>query len=119
MSTLLLEVCHTGSQQIANLANVTNGQDVEIARTICCALVRIVSLCVVGYLANKLIEVISTSCSEKRKNKLDSQNAKIKRMAALLDKLLDFQKDHYKETSDGQDSKFETTIKVELGKLKL
>ena len=58
MNTLLLDAC-AGSAQIVkcgcDIANATNGQDVEIAKAICCSIVTLAGIIVGGFLIWKLI----------------------------------------------------------------
>jgi len=61
MSTLLLDACAGCAQIISsgNIANATNGQDVEIANTICCSIVTLTGILVGGFLIWKLMDYIA------------------------------------------------------------
>ena len=66
MNTLLLDAC-AGSAQIVkcgcDIANATNGQDVEIAKAICCSIVTLAGIIVGGFLIWKLMDHIANGIS--------------------------------------------------------
>lgn len=66
----------------------TNGQDVEIAKAICHAVVAIAALLVVGFLVWKIIEYIATRCAERIMMKKEKEEAQRKQQADLLEKKL-------------------------------
>ncbi len=87
MSTLLLDACAGCAQIISssNIANATNGQDVEIARIICCSIVTLTGILVGGFLIWKLMDYIAKGvaacylrkCEEEdisRKQQIDEKN---------------------------------------------
>ncbi|MCH5312179.1 MAG: hypothetical protein J1E57_09550 [Prevotella sp.] len=69
----------------------TNWADVEIVQQICCSLIQIACIIVVGYVFIKIIDAILTYCSEKTKRQWIVEDRNHKRNADLLDRLLDLQ----------------------------
>ena len=69
----------------------TNWADVEIVQQICCSLIQIACIIVVGYVFIKIIDVVFTYCSEKTKRQWIVEDCNHKRNADLLNQLLDFQ----------------------------
>lgn len=81
MNTLLLDAC-AGSAQIVkcgcDIANATNGQDVEIAKAICCSIVTLAGIIVGGFLIWKLMDHIANGISGYYKRKCTIEDIKRK-----------------------------------------
>lgn len=72
----------------------THCADVRITNSICQSVVLIVAICVVGFLAWKLIDYYTKKAADKRKRKWEEEDKKWTQKAGLLDKYLDFLKEN-------------------------
>ena len=116
MNTLLLtvmcdslgvKVCETAIK-LMNEAG-TNPADVAIAGTICDALVKIVTLCVGGFLLWKLIDHVAKSIEDRRKREWTVEDIERKQKSDLQNRFLDFQKElafpYYKKKDESYEKK--------------
>ena len=90
MNTLLL----TCPQNIID--KTTNCCDVKITETICCALITIAVIVAVTILLWHIIDKIAKDCKERRQNKLEESNRKVKIKADYQLKIIDCIKDNPK-----------------------
>lgn len=99
--SLVAKVCETTIKQMNEAG--TNPADVAIAGTICDALVKIVTLCVGGFLLWKLIDHAAKGIAGWRKRVWAVNDIKRKQKSDLQNRLLDFQKElafPYDKTKD-------------------
>ena len=91
----------------------TNCKDVEIVKTICCAIVSTIAIVVIGALAWKLIDKISNGISGWNKRNWDVEDKEWKQKTYLQDKLLVFLEKN--TTSETYNSKLDKYIKTLRG----
>jgi len=114
MNAMLLDCCNCAAQfaELASrLETPTNCEDVEIAKAICCAIVSITAIIVLGSLLWRLMDHLFKRCQEKRKQEYDVENSKRKQESDLKDKLLDFLKS---KASEKNNNKGQQAIKESL-----
>ncbi len=90
--SLLLQCCLDTAQVVecsCKLAAETNPCDVDMATTICNAIVAVTTILVAGFLLLKLMEHVAKGCQERRQRKWDGKERIIKQKAVLLDKKLE------------------------------
>ena len=97
MSTLLMSQCDSIVTKVCgNMIPVvqetyeagTNWANVEIAKTICCSLVLIVAICVLGFLAWRLIDHHAKKNVDERKRKWEEDDKDRRQRSDLWDKKL-------------------------------
>ena len=115
MNAMLLDCCGC-AEKIVNLAGsmetATNCKDVEIAKTICCAMVSITAIVVIGVLGWKLIDKISDAISGYNKRNWEVKDKKQKQKSDLQDKLIDFLANNTSEEKyDSNAGKFVKTLR--------
>lgn len=92
MNAMLLQNCGCAEKIMklaSNMEAATNCKDVEIAKAVCCAIVSITAIVVIGVLIWKLIDKISNGISGWNKRNWDVEDKVRKQKADLLDKKLD------------------------------
>ena len=98
--SLLLQCCLDTAQVVecsCKLAGETNPCDVDMATTICNAIVAVTTILVAGFLLLKLMEHVAKGCQERRQRKWDGKERIIKQKAVLLDKKLEVLKETPKD----------------------
>ena len=110
MSLILLECCKCAAEMskcCCNIEDATNNQDVEIAKTICCALVLVTAIIVGGSIFWRVIDKIAKGCQERRKYKKDEEDSNRKKNADLLNRTWKQEDDEKKKESDLLDKKLQ------------
>ena len=111
MNTFLLNSCAAAAQVVkcgCNMTEVaTNDKDLEIVKAICCSVVLVVFILVVGFLIWKLTEIQLKRCDEKRKHDWEVEDKLRRQKAELTNKLIDFQKELAYTYEKGADGKLE------------
>lgn len=92
MNAILLEGC-AGAVKLLKcdlgFKSATNCKDVQIAQTICSAIIDVTVILVIGFLIWKLIDYIAKGCQEKRQHNWEDKDKDRKNKAAILNKKLE------------------------------
>ena len=111
MNAILLQCC-AGAAKIVkcgcDIEAATNGGDVEIVKSICCAIVSITAIVVLGSLLWRFMDHIANKNNAKRKRCWDVEDKIHKQKSDLIGKLLDFKKERaypYDKDKDGKPQK--------------
>lgn len=92
MNAMLLQSCGCAEKIMklaSNIEAATNCKDVEIAKAVCCTIVSVTIIIVIGSLLWKLMDYLFKGCQEKMKQKYEAKEQEWKQKADLLDKKLD------------------------------
>ena len=115
MNGILLQCCGCAEKimkMVSSMETATNCKDVEIAKAVCCAMVSITAIAVIGVLGWKLIDKISDAISGYNKRNWDVKDKEQKQKSDLQDKLIDFlEKNTSEEKYDSEAGKFVKTLR--------
>ena len=106
MRTLFLD-CSSNAAQMAKCGCKavveTNGNDVTVAQTVCCSVVTIIAIVVVGFLVWKLMEHIVKNRQSKRQHMWETEEKVRNRNVELIDAKLKVLKEQCYEKKDKEE----------------